>query len=147
MRKLIITVLAVFCIAIATPAIGMQSDGGPDCCGNSYLEQGQFGVNALLTGIEISPLSISEIEECCCTSEFGLNWGGLNVDMIAIQAIGQRQGMGTMGSASVGGIQCSSNKIELHTDTMDLLMKQKSFQTGHSSSSGCCGMIFLDVVP
>ena len=107
--------------------------------GNAYVDQDQAGINTMLTGIEIAPVDVTQSEqedcgECSWNDSFGFNWGGLSIDLIAIQAIRQNQEIGVYGYGYANAHQQFYNNISLETPTMSLHMSQSGYQNANVSS-------------
>lgn len=141
MLKKIALVVSLFClIAFSVPAMATMNGEYYDY-GDAYLNQGQFGVNLLITGLVIDPIDIEYSEneaygDCGWASDFGLYWGGMSIDILAVQVIGQQQSMGTCGYSWVDGHQCFKNKLSLESDGLKIEMMQKSSQSGWADSYG-----------
>ena len=147
-KKISLIIVALLCvIALSAPVIA-------DCpipfeeqeaYGDAYLAQGQFGINTLMSGFSINPLAISysETEVCdneCCgcdrAREAGLDWGGINIDLLIVQGLGQGQMMGSQGEGYATGIQTFNNSLSLDNSGMKLNMSQDATQFGTVESSG-----------
>ena len=137
-KKISLVVVMLFAlIAFSVPAMAVMYDGyyGDD----TYLSQGQFGINLLVTGLVINPVDIGYNESESCGEygwgqDFGFYWGGMSIDVLAVQAIGQSQSMGTTGYGYVEGEQHFRNAIILQSPGFNLMMMQESSQYGYSSS-------------
>jgi hypothetical protein len=94
------------------------------------VEMDQAGINIFATGIAIGPVEWSEYEQFCHYSwGEGFYWGGLSIDVLAIQGITQ-----TMELKNGCANQYFENKIKLETPSMCLKMSQESYQNAHVKS-------------
>ena len=140
-KKLSVLFIVLFMLAISLPAMAVGVwDGYYNSWGNTYAYQDQAGINTMLTGIEIEPVNVSQSEqencgECSWNDSFGFNWGGLSVDLIAIQAIRQTQEIGVYGYGYANAHQQFYNNISLETPTMSLHMNQAGYQNANASSN------------
>lgn len=141
MLKKILLVVSLFClIAFAVPALAEYPGGDKD-----YLEQSQFGVNLLLTGLVINPVDIgySEFNDSCFGDygmDFGLYWGGMSIDVLAIQVIGQTQSLGKPCCYNyVSGQQEFRNELILKSPGFNLRMIQESRQSAYADKGWYMG--------
>ena len=149
LKKISLVIVSLFClVALSAPAAIAEcpipfEDQAAN--GDAYLTQGQFGINSLMSGFSINPLAItySETEVCdneCCNCDYaqnaGLDWGGVNIDLLIVQGLGQGQMMGSHGEASASGMQSFNNSLSLDNSGMKLNMSQEATQFGTVESSG-----------
>ena len=139
MLKKIALVVSLLCIvAFSAPAMAQMPYGNSD-----FLEQEQFGVNLLMTGLVINPVDIgvSEYENRPCGRvegfDLGLYWGGLTIDILAVQAISQHQSINIPGRGGFAmGCQKYNNSLSVVSDGLTIKMTQdgSQFGIGYSSS-------------
>ena len=131
----------ILCIAISTPALALDT----------YYDTVNVPVQALLTGVVIEPLAINQFSEYSdhyyksdysSKSGFGLDWGGLSIDVLAVQAGIQMQSMGLETgccdrnySYYNGGSNVIDQSIKLKSDGLTIKMTQYARQGGEISAS------------
>lgn len=143
LKKISLVLVMLFAIvAFSVPASAeLPWEYSEEAHGNAFLAQGQFGVGILMTGFVINPIDIgySEYEgceDCGCGMDAGLYWGGMSIDILAIQATGQGQIMGSDGEGFAMGCQKINNEYLLEGPGLTLKMSQSASQFGIVHSSG-----------
>ena len=135
MKKLLLLVALIATLVMVSPAVADEysyQDGDGD------VQMMQGGINLFATGIAIGPIETSWYEQTCRRfSGESFYWGGLSIDVLAVQAIGQTMSVGG-GNCCYGGFgyQSFENKIKLVTPNMTLKMEQNGYQQAQSGSYG-----------
>ncbi len=127
MKKLLALIAIIAMVAVSSPALA----NGETYCYDDRQFQAQVGINTLLTGIDIEVLNEENWDygndyyysySDTGSSLFQL---GIEVDMIAIQAIGQIQ----MNRGCCPQNQSFHNYMELESNGMSLTMTQSGYQS------------------